>query len=692
MSYQVLARKWRPRNFSQLAGQAHVVRALTNALTQMRLHHAYLLTGTRGVGKTTIARILAKSLNCETGVTATPCGICGACVAIDEGRFVDLIELDAASSTGIDNMREILDTARYAPTVGRYKVYLIDEVHMLSRNAFASMLKTLEEPPEHVKFVLATTDPQKIPITVLSRCLQFNLKQLPPNVVAGQLEHVLKEEGIAFEPGAIRVLSRAAQGSMRDGLSLLDQAIAYGGAAGGGVDEASVRQMLGAVETDYVLRLLEALAASDGAALLDEARAMSERNLALDASLQELAVALHDIALLQTVPTAVADEHPDRDRLAELARRLDAETIQLYYQIAIQGRTDLPLAPDEYAGFSMTLLRMLAFAPADTVAVAKGAPSSGGGRVAAGMPGATPTAPVATTNVLGAKLTMPVATTNVRDANPTAPVATTNVPGAKLTTPIGASRAAPLAPAAPASSKTVAEPAPRVPPPMAPVPAGQARADSMRPNAQAALTSTPTDRASITRDERRAAAMTSDLLASMSSTAQTPTLSAATLTMAPLSTAPAGAPQLSTIANADLRIDDWASWVRESGLSGLAQQLANNAELRAHRATETGLEVELVLAESNRHLSEKMHHDKLREALVNTLGVPVRLKIDLGGACENSIAASEKRVRQQLQDSATANFNSDPFVRETVRLFDARVRQQTIQPVTGQPATRSTKP
>ena len=664
MSYQVLARKWRPRNFSQLAGQAHVVRALTNALTQMRLHHAYLLTGTRGVGKTTIARILAKSLNCETGVTATPCGICGACVAIDEGRFVDLIELDAASSTGIDNMREILDTARYAPTVGRYKVYLIDEVHMLSRNAFASMLKTLEEPPEHVKFVLATTDPQKIPITVLSRCLQFNLKQLPPNIVAGQLEHVLKEEGIAFEPGAIRVLSRAAQGSMRDGLSLLDQAIAYGGAAGGGVDEASVRQMLGAVETDYVLRLLEALAASDGAALLDEARAMSERNLALDASLQELAVALHDIALLQTVPTAVADEHPDRDRLAELARRLDAETIQLYYQIAIQGRTDLPLAPDEYAGFSMTLLRMLAFAPADGGGVAKPAPSSGGGRVVAGMPG----------------------------AKPTAPVATTNVPGAKPTTPIAASHAGVLASSAPASSKIVAEPAPRVSPPMAPVPAGQARADSMRPNAQAALTSTPTDRASITRDERRAAAMTSDLLASMSSTAQTPTLSAATLTMAPLSTAPAGAPQLSTIANADQRIDDWASWVRESGLSGLAQQLANNAELRAHRATETGLEVELVLAESNRHLSEKMHHDKLREALVNTLGVPVRLKIDLGGACENSIAASEKRVRQQLQDSATANFNSDPFVRETVRLFDARVRQQTIQPVTGQPATRSTKP
>ena len=228
MTYQVLARKWRPKNFSELAGQEHVVMALTNALTQNRLHHAYLLTGTRGVGKTTIARILAKSLNCERGVTAAPCGVCAACVAIDEGRFVDLIELDAASNTGIDNMREILDNARYAPTVGRYKVYLIDEVHMLSRSAFNSMLKTLEEPPEHVKFVLATTDPQKIPVTVLSRCLQFNLKQLPPPIVARQLEYVLTQEKIAFEPGAIRVLARAAQGSMRDGLSLLDQAIAYG--------------------------------------------------------------------------------------------------------------------------------------------------------------------------------------------------------------------------------------------------------------------------------------------------------------------------------------------------------------------------------------------------------------------------------------------------------------------------------
>ncbi|MBK9605633.1 MAG: DNA polymerase III subunit gamma/tau [Betaproteobacteria bacterium] len=420
MSYQALARKWRPKNFSELAGQQHVVQALTNALTQNRLHHAYLLTGTRGVGKTTIARILAKSLNCERGVTAAPCGVCAPCVAIDEGRFVDLIELDAASNTGIDNMREILDTARYAPTVGRYKVYLIDEVHMLSRSAFNSMLKTLEEPPEHVKFVLATTDPQKIPITVLSRCLQFNLKQLPPPIVARQLEHVLTQEGIGFEPGAIRVLARAAQGSMRDGLSLLDQAIAYGS---GGVEEAVVRQMLGAVETDYVLRLLEALAESDGERLFGEARAMAERNLAFDAALQDLAVCLHDIALLQTVPGAIPDDQPGRDRLVELARRLDPETVQLDYQIAVQGRNDLSIAPDEFAGFSMTLLRMLAFAP--------------GGRPAIAV-GSGPVVAAATTSARAATRPVTAAVPVALDASIAPPAATTATEAGPAGSPIAA--------------------------------------------------------------------------------------------------------------------------------------------------------------------------------------------------------------------------------------------------------------
>jgi len=360
MSYQVLARKWRPKTFAELVGQEHVVTALANGLARGRLHHAYLLTGTRGVGKTTIARILAKSLNCLTkGVTAEPCGTCAACMDIDAGRFVDLLELDAASNTGIDNMREILDNARYAPTVGRYKVYLIDEVHMLSKAAFNSMLKTLEEPPEHVKFVLATTDPQKIPVTVLSRCLQFNLKPLPPALVAQRLAAILDAEAIAYDEPALSLLGRAAQGSLRDGLSLLDQAIAYGG---GQVREAVVRTMLGAVDRDYVYRIADALAASDGQALLAEADVLAERGLAAASALDELASLFHRMAVVQAVPEAAAN-FDDGERVTAHAARFTPESVQLCYQICAQGRADLALAPDEATGFAMTLLRLLAFEP-----------------------------------------------------------------------------------------------------------------------------------------------------------------------------------------------------------------------------------------------------------------------------------------------------------------------------------------
>ena len=357
----VLARKWRPRNFAELAGQEHVVRALSNALTQNRLHHAYLFTGTRGVGKTTIARIFAKSLNCINGVTATPCGECSACKEIDSGRFVDLVELDAASNTQVDNMRELLEGALYAPTSARFKVYIIDEVHMLSKSAFNAMLKTLEEPPPHVKFILATTDPQKIPVTVLSRCLQFNLKQLPPALIVEHLLYILGQEQIAFENGAVALIARAAQGSMRDALSLLDQAIAF---SAGKVDEAVVRAMLGTIDQGYLFDLLSALKEQKGAAVLEIADNMAMRSIAFDAALQELATLLHRIALAQTVPEAIADDDPDRHRLMELAQAFTAEEMQLYYQIAIHGRDEIDLAPDEYAGFTMTLLRMLAFAPA----------------------------------------------------------------------------------------------------------------------------------------------------------------------------------------------------------------------------------------------------------------------------------------------------------------------------------------
>ena len=356
----VLARKWRPKSFAQLSGQEHVVQALTNALTQDRLHHAYLFTGTRGVGKTTIARIFAKSLNCESGVTAEPCGVCGACKEIDSGRFVDLIELDAASNTQVDNMRELLESALYAPTAGRYKVYIIDEVHMLSKSAFNAMLKTLEEPPAHVKFILATTDPQKIPVTVLSRCLQFNLKQMPPALIVQRLQYVLDEEGIPFESGALNLVARAAAGSMRDALSLMDQAIAY---SSGKVDEVLVRTMLGAIDQGFLFDILQTLKANDGASLLRIADDMAARSVSFEAALQDLATLLHRIALAQTVPAAIPDDEPERARLLELAQQYTPEEVQLDYQIAIHGRNEIDLAPDEYAGFTMTLLRMLAFAP-----------------------------------------------------------------------------------------------------------------------------------------------------------------------------------------------------------------------------------------------------------------------------------------------------------------------------------------
>lgn len=359
MSYQVLARKWRPRNFAELVGQSHVVRPLVNALDNARMHHAFLFTGTRGVGKTTIARILAKSLNCETGVTSTPCGQCSACKEVDEGRFVDLIEVDAASRTKVDDTRELLDNVQYAPTRARYKVYLIDEVHMLSGHSFNALLKTLEEPPPHVKFLLATTDPQKLPVTVLSRCLQFNLKRLSLDEIGAQMQKILDAEGIVHDAASVKLLARAADGSMRDGLSLLDQAIAYGG---GKLAEADVRAMLGSIDQDFINLLLHSLAAGDASALMKAVADATEYGLDYEMLLKELLLMLHRIALAQADP-ALAGEASEK--ILAHAAALSPPDVQLYYQIGLLGQRDLPFAPDPRSGLEMTLLRMLAFRPVE---------------------------------------------------------------------------------------------------------------------------------------------------------------------------------------------------------------------------------------------------------------------------------------------------------------------------------------
>lgn len=363
MSYQVLARKWRPRSFREMVGQTHVLKALINALDSQRLHHAYLFTGTRGVGKTTIARIIAKCLNCETGITSTPCGECSVCREIDEGRFVDLIEIDAASRTKVEDTRELLDNVQYAPSRGRFKVYLIDEVHMLSSHSFNALLKTLEEPPPYVKFILATTDPQKLPATILSRCLQFSLKNMTPERVVEHLTHVLGVENVPFEDDALWLLGRAADGSMRDAMSLTDQAIAFGE---GKVMAADVRAMLGTLDHGQVYDVLHALIEGDAKALLEAVRHLAEQGPDWNGVLSEILNVLHRVAIAQALPEGVDNGHGDRDRVLALAQALPAEDVQFYYQMGLIGRRDLPLAPDPRGGFEMVLLRMLAFRPADT--------------------------------------------------------------------------------------------------------------------------------------------------------------------------------------------------------------------------------------------------------------------------------------------------------------------------------------
>ncbi|CAN7381472.1 DNA polymerase III subunit gamma/tau [Duganella sp. LjRoot269] len=572
MSYQVLARKYRPKNFETLVGQEHVVRALTHALHSGRLHHAYLFTGTRGVGKTTLSRILAKSLNCvgpdgTGGITPTPCGVCEACTAIDAGRFVDYIEMDAASNRGVDEMAQLLEQAVYAPSNARFKVYMIDEVHMLTNHAFNSMLKTLEEPPEHVKFILATTDPQKIPVTVLSRCLQFNLKQMPPGHIIGHLENILGQEGINFEQPALRLLAAGAHGSMRDALSLTDQAIAY---AAGAVTLDAVQGMLGALDQSYLIRLLDALAAQDGADLLAVADEMATRSLSYNGALQDLGTLLHRIALAQTVPAALPDDLPEHADIVRLAGAFDAEEVQLYYQIAVHGRNELGLAPDEYAGFSMTLLRMLAFRPG--VGGAEGQPvaapamsrqaAMASARAAAGAPPARAAAHVQASHasvtppavVAGAVAAMARAdaAAYTAPANPSASVAPAAVTAPQAPAPVAvqaapqANAAAPVAPqaaaapAAPLAAAVQAAPQPAAAPaPPSPAAAPAAQSPAAPPPAAAPAAPISTARAAINAALEAARAASKPGARSASQASAAPAASAPPASAAP---APSAAP------------------------------------------------------------------------------------------------------------------------------------------------------
>lgn len=728
MSYQVLARKWRPRDFTTLVGQEHVVKALTHALEQQRLHHAYLFTGTRGVGKTTLSRILAKSLNCvgadgQGGITAQPCGVCRACTEIDAGRFVDYIEMDAASNRGVDEMAQLLDRAIYAPTSGRFKVYMIDEVHMLTNHAFNAMLKTLEEPPEHVKFILATTDPQKIPVTVLSRCLQFNLKQMPPGHIVSHLDRILGEEGIAHEPNALRLLAAAAQGSMRDALSLTDQAIAY---SAGEVSEAAVRGMLGAIDQSYLVRLLDALADENGAALVEIADEMAGRSLSFSGALQDLASLLQKIALAQVVPAAVQDDWPEADDVRRLAERFDAQSVQLFYQFANLGRNELALAPDEYAGFTMTLLRMLAFQPGHSGGDA--APPSGGGGgkramplaaspAASTRPAVTATAPVAAPVARVAPVAVrpqPVveAPRATDQATPPAPAPVAAVSDTQAAAPARRSPAMEaLAAARQASSRgRGGASAPAATPVAAPVARPAAPIAGPRPNTAAATAAVvsppqrgeqpaavavpaddgpppwdemPGEFASPSLEEMDAAFAGWDAASGVRPGAPEPATgpapieapAAAPAPVKTIATEPVAAATPPDLSASSLATFDgnWPALAASLPIRGLAQQLAYQSELAAVEGATMRLRVPLP------PLTDANVVERLEAALTEHFGTPVRVACDIGPA-RATAAAVDAEQRAERQRNAEDAIATNPFVQALVRDFAAQVVPGSIQP------------
>ena len=715
MSYQVLARKYRPKSFETLVGQEHVVRALTHALEQQRLHHAYLFTGTRGVGKTTLSRILAKSFNCVKGITAKPCGECEACTAIDAGRFVDYIEMDAASNRGVDEMAQLLEQAIYAPSNARFKVYMIDEVHMLTNHAFNAMLKTLEEPPEHIKFILATTDPQKIPVTVLSRCLQFNLKQMPPGHIVGHLDNILGQEGISFEAPALRLLAQGAHGSMRDALSLTDQAIAY---AAGAVTLDAVQSMLGALDQSYLIRVLDALAARDGAAMLAVADDMAARSLSYNAALQDLGALLHRVALAQSVPAALAEDLPERAEIVRLATLFDAEEIQLFYQIAVHGRNELGLAPDEYAGFTMTLLRMLAFRP-----------GMGGADVAPTSGPARPAATAQSSPLAAARAAMPPAAASTTAAPAGAPARLAATPQAAVATAPAARPAAAMSPARAAleaaraglkaatggAARPAVEAAPApAPAPAAPVAARPAPVANAVPVANAAPV---TQAAPVARQSGRPEAPLEDapppwmeegasfepppyefpeeaesrgfVPAPAPAPAPAPVVDAAPAPAAPaapvaaVSAAAPAAARVPTpfkpepVASLDWN-GDWPALAAILPVRGVVQQLAQQSELIRVDASQAVPVFHLRVGVLTL-MTAGGSGDKLTAALTEHFGRPVRIE-GVEGRTEhtaNAVSIAEREARQKLTEQL---LESDPFVQKLVREFGAYIMPGSVKP------------
>jgi DNA polymerase-3 subunit gamma/tau len=646
MSYQVLARKYRPKSFDTLVGQEHVVRALTHALENKRLHHAYLFTGTRGVGKTTLSRILAKSFNCvgtdgNGGITAQPCGVCDACTAIDAGRFVDYIEMDAASNRGVDEMAQLLEQAVYAPSNARFKVYMIDEVHMLTNHAFNSMLKTLEEPPEHVKFILATTDPQKIPVTVLSRCLQFNLKQMPPGHIVSHLENILGQEEITFETTALRLLAQGAHGSMRDALSLTDQAIAY---AAGKVTLEAVQGMLGALDQSYLIRLLDALAVKDGAGLLAVADEMAARSLSYNAALQDLGSLLHRIALAQTVPSAVPEDLPERDAVMRLAAAFDAEEVQLFYQIVVHGRNELGLAPDEYAGFSMTLLRLLAFRPGNENAETKPAAPATRAPIAASV------APVR------ANVAAQVAAQAVAAAPAARTTAGVSPARAALDAARGVSRPQPNAAAA-SVSRTAQVPAPATTEP----PWSEETPEAKELSAS--------DFSSATAQKK------TDAEASAEPAVTPAQPSAASLPQPAISAPQPAAMHPAPALNWD---GNWPQLAAALPVRGVVQQLAQQSELI--KCDSDGGQVQFHLKVPLETLRSAGSVDKLAAVLSEHFGQAVRIQTEIGAVQQtaNAQALADRAVRQR---EAEQTMQSDPFVQTLMREFGATIVPGSIKPV-----------